>query len=218
MKNENSLKFSPQVIWFPSITVFLIWLVYWFEIKFGYNFNEFGIYPREIKGLLGVVFSPFIHSDTTHLFNNSIPLFVLLMAVLYFYRQVAFKLLLYGVLLSGFITWLIGRDSYHIGASGIIYMLFSFTFFSGVIKKHYRLIALSLAIIFLYGSMVWYIFPTDKNISWEGHLSGFLLGLFFAFIYRNRGMVKEEYQFSKTDFDLLFDEEGNLINEEESEN
>jgi len=218
MKNDYQLKFHKNVLWIPVLSVVIIWAVYWVEIQFGYNFNKFGILPRNFMGLRGIFLSHFIHSDISHLFNNSVPLFVLLAVLFYFYKDVSFKVLIYGILLSGFFSWFIGRDSYHIGASGVIYLLFSFIFFSGIFKKHFRLIAMSLVVIFLYGSMIWLIFPTEDRISWEGHLAGFLTGLFFAYFYRKKGIVKEEYQFSETPFDLLFDEHGQLIQHEEHEN
>jgi membrane associated rhomboid family serine protease len=168
------------------------------------------VYPRTLEGFRGVFLTHFIHSSTSHLFNNSIPLFVLLSSLFYFYKEVAYKVLALGGFFTGFITWIIARDSFHIGASGIVYLLFSFVFFSGMIRKHYRLVALSLIIIFLYGSMIWYVLPIKEGMSWEGHLSGFLTGLLFAIIYRKKGIVREEYQFKETDFDLLFDEQGNF--------
>ena len=152
MKQHDELQYSKYIFTIPFIIVAVVWFVYWVEIKFGFNFNKYGVFPRTFKGLRGIIFSPFIHIDTSHLFNNSIPLFVLSSMLLYFYKEVATKVLVYGVLLSGLITWIIGRESYHIGASGLIYVLFSFTFFSGIIKGHFRLIAASLVIIFLYGS------------------------------------------------------------------
>ncbi len=211
MQNDHNLKFHRNVVWIPVISILIIWFVYWLEITFGYNFNKYGIMPRNLVGLRGVFLSHFIHSDTSHLFNNSIPLFVLMASLFYFYRKVAVRVLIYGILLSGLLNWTIGRESYHIGASGVIYLLFSFVFFSGVFRKHYRLIAISLVVIFLYGSMIWLILPTEDRISWEGHLSGFLIGLLYAYLYRKKGLVKEDYQFSKTEFDLLFDENGNFI-------
>ncbi|MDB9928318.1 rhomboid family intramembrane serine protease [Flavobacteriaceae bacterium] len=210
MQIDSSLTYHKNVLWVPIVAIVAIWLIYWVEITFGYNFNTYGILPREIKGLRGVLFSPFIHSDASHLSSNSIPLFVLLASLFYFYRKIAHKVLIYGILFSGLFCWIIARDSYHIGASGVIYLLFSFIFFSGIIRKHYRLIAMSLVVIFLYGGMIWFIIPTEDRISWEGHLSGFLIGLLFAFLYRKKGIVKEQYQFSETEFDLLFDENGNF--------
>jgi hypothetical protein len=79
---------------------------------------------------------------------------------------------------------------------------------------------MSLVVIFLYGSMMWFILPTEDRISWEGHLSGFLMGLLFSILFRKKGIVKEQYQFSETEFDLLFDENGNLTpsrNDEETQ-
>ena len=210
MQIDSSLTYHKNVLWVPIVAIVAIWLIYWVEITFGYNFNTYGILPREIKGLRGILFSPFIHSDASHLSSNSIPLFVLLASLFYFYRKIAHKVLIYGILFSGLFCWIIARDSYHIGASGVIYLLFSFIFFSGIIRKHYRLIAMSLVVIFLYGGMIWFIIPTEDRISWEGHLSGFLIGLLFAFLYRKKGIVKEQYQFSETEFDLLFDENGNF--------
>ena len=154
--------------------------------------------------------SPFIHSDVSHLFNNSAPLFALMASLFYFYKELAFKILFVGTILTGFLCWSFARDSYHIGASGVIYLLFSFIFFSGIIRKHFRLIAMSLVVIFLYGSMIWFILPTENRISWEGHLSGVLIGLLFSILLRKKGIVKEQYQFSETEFDLLFDENGNF--------
>ena len=215
MQNDQTLSYHKNVFLIPTIAIVIIWVVYWIEIHFGFNFNKYGIFPRDFKGLRGIFLSPLIHSDTSHLFNNSVPLFVLLASLFYFYRKIAIKVLLYGIFLSGLLGWTIGRESYHIGASGVIYLLFSFIFFSGIIRKHFRLIAMSLVTIFLYGSMIWLILPTEDRISWEGHLSGFLIGIFFAFFYRKKGITKEEFQFSKTEFDLLFDENGNLIQEED---
>jgi membrane associated rhomboid family serine protease len=219
MKIKNQLKISKGIFLIPSSFVLSIWFIYWVEIYFDFNFNKFGILPRDIVGLRGVFFTHFIHGDFKHLFNNSIPLFILLLSLVYFYKEIAFKVLIFGGLLSGIFTWLIAREAYHIGASGVVYLLFSFIFFSGMIRKHYRLIALSMIVIFLYGSMIWYVLPIKEGMSWEGHLSGFLTGMVFAFFYRNKGIKKEEYLFTQTSFDLLFDKNGNYSPpEEKSEN
>ena len=210
MNDDNQLKLKGSIFLIPLVYVVSIWLLYWIEITFSFNFNKYGVFPRTLMGFRGVFLTHFIHSNTNHLFNNSIPLFVLLSSLFYFYKEVAYKVLFFGGFFTGFITWMIARESYHIGASGIVYLLFSFVFFSGIIKKHYRLVALSLIVIFLYGSMIWYILPIKDGMSWEGHLSGFLVGVFFAIIYRNKGIVKEEHQFIETELDTMFDENGNF--------
>ena len=199
----------------PLYLVLFLWIIFWIEVKYGYNFNKYGIYPRTLVGLRGVLFSPFIHGDIKHLYHNSIPLFVLLFSLFYFYRKIAFKVFVYGTIFTGILTWSFARESYHIGASGTIYLLFSFIFFSGIIRKNYRLIAVSLMVIFLYGSMVWYLLPVKEEISWEGHLSGFIVGILFAFYFRKTGPQNFKYEweqenYQKDDFDLLFDDDGNF--------
>jgi membrane associated rhomboid family serine protease len=210
MQTDISLTYHKNVLLVPMVTICVIWFIYWVEIRYGYNFNKYGIFPRSFRGLRGVFLSPFIHNDVSHLFNNSVPLFALMASLFSFYKEIAFKILLIGTILTGLLCWSFARDSYHIGASGVIYLLFSFIFFSGIIRKYFRLIAMSLVVIFLYGSMMWFILPTENRISWEGHLSGFLMGLLFSILFRKKGIVKEQYQFSETEFDLLFDENGNF--------
>ncbi len=209
--SQKEFTFSTWILAVPLYLVLFIWLVFWYEVKFGYNFNTYGIHPRHWLGLRGVFLSPFIHGDVKHLYHNSAPLFVLMFSLFYFYREIAWRVLLYGALLTGLLTWMIGRNSYHIGASGIIYMLFSFIFLSGVLRKNYKLVAVSLMVIFLYGSMVWYVLPVKESISWEGHLSGLLIGIAFAIYYRNEGPQKFKYDWEKDnyipdEFDQLFEE------------
>jgi membrane associated rhomboid family serine protease len=210
MQKSESI-FSKKFIIIPVIAVFSIWLLYFFEIKFGNNFNRYGIYPQTLTGLRGIIFSPFLHSSFEHLFSNSIPLLVMLASLYYFYEGIATKVLLWGIFLTGMLTWSFARPSYHIGASGVVYFLVSFIFFSGVFRKYYRLAAVSLIVVFLYGSTVWYIFPIKEEISWEGHSSGFLVGFIFAFIFKKNGPQPEKFVFSHNpEFDELFDEHGNF--------
>ena len=205
-EEHKQFKFSPVVIGFPLYFVLVLWIVYWVEVNYNLYFNKYGIYPRTITGLRGIIFSPFIHSGLKHLFNNSVPLFILLTALFYFYRKIAYKILLYGIVFSGLLTWVIARDANHIGASGIVYLLFSFILFSGIFRKYNRLIAVSLIVIFLYGSMIWYILPIKEEISWEGHLSGFIFGLLFAFIYRKHGPQKVKYYWEEDGYEETIEE------------
>ncbi|MGJ8734156.1 rhomboid family intramembrane serine protease [Cellulophaga fucicola] len=218
MINNNYFKFSYSVLLVPIIAVLIIWTVFLVEIQFKVNFNNYGVYPRTLSGLKGILFSPFIHGSLKHLYSNTLPLAILSTALVYFYKPVAFKVLFYGTLLSGLITWLIGRPSYHIGVSGVIYLLASFIFFKGVFAKHYRLIALSLFVVFVYGSMLWYILPIKDGISWEGHLGGFLTGLFFAYFLKadipkpkKYAWEEDNYNEEADEFLSHFDENGNFI-------
>ncbi len=186
----------------PGIIVFLMWLVKIIEILFELDLTGGGIYPLEIEGLRGILFSPFIHDDFKHLFNNTLPLFFLSTALFYFYSDVALKIFGWTYFITGLLVWFAGRHAWHIGASGLLYGLASFLFFSGIIRKYFRLIALSLLIVFLYGSMVWGMFPDIyKNVSWESHMLGFISGIILTIAYRNEGPQPPVYEWMEDDDD-----------------
>jgi membrane associated rhomboid family serine protease len=192
----------------PGIFIFLMWLVKIIEILFNIDFSSFGIYPLTARGLQGIILSPFIHADFEHLFNNSLPLFLLTVALFYFYSEIALRVFIWTFFLTGFLVWIAGRDAWHIGASGLVYGLASFLFFSGIIRRYFRLIALSLLIVFLYGSMVWGLFPgIYKNVSWESHMLGFFSGIALSVWYRKEGPQRPSYEW--------LDEEENGRNGEE---
>jgi membrane associated rhomboid family serine protease len=179
----------------PGIFISLMWLVKVVEILFGIDLSSFGIYPLTVRGLQGIIFSPFIHADFEHLFNNSLPLFLLTVALFSFYSAVALRVFIWTFFLTGFLVWLAGRDAWHIGASGLVYGLASFLFFSGIIRRYFRLIALSLLIVFLYGSMVWGLFPgIYKNVSWESHMLGFFSGVALSVWYSKEGPQRPSYE------------------------
>lgn len=218
MTEDRYFKFTYNVLLVPMAAVLLIWVVFWIEVRFRVNLNDLGVYPRTLKGLRGVLFSPFIHGSLSHLYNNTIPVAVLSAALVYFYRDVAFRVLVIGFFVSGILTWIMGRPSYHIGASGMIYVLASFIFFKGAFTRHFRLMALSLIVVFIYGSMLWYIFPVKEGISWEGHLAGFITGLLLALFVkanipkpRKYAWEHEDYNEEEDEFLRHFDEDGNFI-------
>jgi membrane associated rhomboid family serine protease len=187
-------KFFLSII-IPGIFVILMWLVKVIEVLFEADFSNLGIFPRSAKGLAGIFFSPFIHGNFEHLLNNSLPFFLLSVALFYFYSEIALRVFSWTYLLTGILVWLGGREAWHIGASGLVYGLASFLFFSGIIRKYFRLIALSLLVVFLYGQMVWGIFPgIYKNVSWESHMLGFFSGIMLAIWYRKEGPQMPVYE------------------------
>jgi membrane associated rhomboid family serine protease len=201
----------------PGTFIFLIWLVKIVEVLFEIDFSGFGIYPLTIRGLPGIIFSPFVHADFKHLCNNSIPLFFLCVALFYFYSEVALKVLIFTYFLTGFLVWIAGREAWHIGASGLVYGLASFLFFSGIIRRYFRLIALSLLVVFLYGSMVWGMFPDIyKNVSWESHMLGFFSGVLLSVWFKNDGPQKPVYDWMIDENDIE-EEENEVVGEEENE-
>ena len=192
--NKSEKKEFFNILFFPFLFLLVMWLVKLIELQFELSFIKFGVSPQKLLGLRGILFSPFIHKDFTHLFNNSYPILILGGFVFSVYRKIAWQIFIWLFFISGFWLWIIGRPSLHIGASGLIYALASFLFISGLIRRDPRLAAISLVIIFLYGSMIWGILPTKDSVSWEGHLSGFSAGILVAFFYRNEGPRRKKYQ------------------------
>lgn len=201
---DNSLVDDKQVLrkkiklaLFPAaVFCVFLWLVFVVDMSglIDYNFSKLGIYPLKLRGLAGILFSPFIHASFSHLVSNTIPLFVLISLIFYFYNQIAFKSMSLLWILSGFLTWLIGRSSYHVGASGLVFALVFYLFFSGLLRRYIRLSAVSLVVAFAYGGTVWSMLPVtefiDVSISWEAHLSGAVAGLIVAFLYKDQGPQK----------------------------
>ena len=188
----------------PALFILVLFVVEWIEHTYGMRFAKYGVLPRTLEGLKGVLLSPFIHSDWKHFTNNALPLFVLTATLGFFYKGIAKEVFLWSWLMSGLWLWAIGRPSFHIGASGLLYALASFLFFSGFIRKHTKLMSISMFVVFLYGGMVWGIFPMKKHISWEGHLAGALAGLILAYWFKDNGPPKQVYQY---EIDELLEEQ-----------
>ncbi|HEC44575.1 MAG TPA: rhomboid family intramembrane serine protease [Bacteroides sp.] len=183
---EEKRKFYHSLV-FPAFFLLVIWTIKVTEFALDLSFSHLGLFPLKAEGLKGIFFSPLIHSDFKHLFDNSIPLFFLSVAIFYFYRPVAYRVFFLIWFVGGLIVWLTARPAYHIGASGLVYGFASFVFFSGIIRRNINLLAISLLVVFLYGGLVWGVFPYDFRISWESHLVGGLAGLGMAFYFRSYG-------------------------------
>lgn len=183
-----------NALFFPILFLIIIWSVKIIEHVFDLSFVNYGILPQKVSGLTGILLYPFIHKDFTHLINNSYPILILGGILFRFYKKIALQSFIWLFLISGFWLWIIGRPGFHIGASGIIYSLAGFLFLSGIIRRHRRLSAISLLVVFLYGSMIWGLLPIKSTVSWEGHLSGFLAGLLVAVFFRKEGPKRQKYQ------------------------
>lgn len=174
-------------LWYPSWLVVLLVAVKWLDIALKLHLAEYAIYPRTLHGLFGVLITPLVHADFHHLVSNAIPLLVLGSVLCYFYREVALRVFFFSYLFSGLMVWVFARPSYHIGASGLVYAFASFLFFSGIVRKYAPLITISLLVVFLYGYLIWGVFPIDPLVSWEGHLWGGICGGVLAFVFRAEG-------------------------------
>lgn len=181
----------------PLLIVAVMWVVKIIEVSLNIDFGRYGVTPHTAHGLIGILTLPFLHGSWEHLLSNSVPILVLGTALYYCYPTLANQVLLITYLASGLITWCIGNpESTHIGASALVYGLNFFLISSGFIRGNRMLIVISLIMVFLYGSFIWGMIPSlaiPQNISWEGHLSGAIIGVLLAVFLRKEGPQKEVY-------------------------
>ena len=172
----------------------LLWAVHLLQLLSQSDFGNYGIFPREMFGLRGVLFAPLIHdhSDIRHLLSNSAPVVILSTIILYFYRRVATRSMLMIYLLTGLTVWLFARRVFHIGASGLVYGMVSFVFWSGIFRRSLKSVILALIVTILYSGYFWGILPNQEGISWESHLLGALTGIFTAYWYKEEIEADEE--------------------------
>jgi membrane associated rhomboid family serine protease len=191
-----------STLFYPLLFVIGIWFVFLLQNTIPFNFSKLGVLPRDSAGLLGIITSVFIHGDINHIASNTLPLLVLGMMLFYFYKKIAMPVFFWLWLVSGVWLWIGGRNhasypTYHIGASTLVYGLAAFLFFSGLFRRHLRLMVVSALVVFLYGGIVWGIFPIKQEISWEGHLFGMIAGIIIAFNYRKEGPKRRVYQWEE---------------------
>ncbi|MCB9033562.1 MAG: rhomboid family intramembrane serine protease [Chitinophagales bacterium] len=162
-----------------------MWLIYLLGFFLKIDLGILGIYPRAINSLLGIITSPFIHGSFEHLISNTFPFIILMLLFLYTHQRYSF--LIFGLiyLSTNILVWIFARPAYHIGASGLVYGLASYLFFTGFYRNNMLSIAVSLIVALLYGGLVWGIVPYDSSVSWEAHLFGAICGFVVAILFRN---------------------------------
>lgn len=200
-KQDKKKFFGSLVI--PAILVTLMWAVKIVEISLDVKLGRYGLVPHTAHGLLGILTLPFLHGGWEHLMANSVPVIVLGTALYYFYPTLANRVMLVSYLGSGLLTWCLGDPSTtHVGASALIYSLNLFLIISGFIRGNRQLTVIALIMVFLYGSFIWGMIPSlarPQNISWEGHLSGAIIGMVLAFLLRKEGPQKEVHHWEEDD-------------------
>ena len=224
MDKEEKRRFFGSML-FPGLLVLFLWAIKLIEAGFQVSFAEYGLKPQAFVGLRGILFSPLLHADWAHLSSNSVPLFLLAAGLFYYYGKKAPVIFILCWLVTGVWVWIFAVGTgVHIGASGVVYALATFHFTGGILRREPRMMAFSLLVVFLYGSLVWGISPDffpGKNISWESHLLGGLAGVVIAFAYRGEGPQRKIYQWDDVDDEdieyiddeSITDEEYNKINE-----
>lgn len=189
----------------PALLVTLMWVVKIAEMAFSVDLTEWGLHPQTTRGLWGILTLPFLHGSWEHLLTNSVPVLVLGTTLYYCYPTLANRVMLLTWIATGVLTWCIGSPtSIHVGASALIYGLNLFLIMSGFIRGNRLLIVISLIMVFLYGGFIWGMIPALaklQNISWEGHLSGAIVGTALAFIFKKEGPQKEVHHWDEDDDD-----------------
>lgn len=181
-KNQNRVFESFK---YASIFIVVFWVIQFLQI-IGFELHTYGILPRTQDGLIGVITSPFIHGSIQHLIANTIPFFILSFLLFLSHSKKGILYLILIWLTTGIFTWLIGRESWHIGVSGVIYGLASFLILSGFLSKNWKLIVVSIIVFTLYYGLIWGIFPTERSVSWEGHLAGLVSGILWAILFKKK--------------------------------
>jgi membrane associated rhomboid family serine protease len=162
----------------------VLWSILIVDTVFGLHLARFGLRPGTLGGLAGIFTAPLLHGGFEHLLSNTLPLFISLTATLYLYPRSATRVVPLIWLGSGLLGWAIGRPTLHIGSSGLIYGLLAYVFVGGILRNDMRSVSVSLLVGFLYGSMIWGVLPTRPHMSWELHLTGAVIGVVLAFVYR----------------------------------
>lgn len=201
---------SAATLLYPTGMLTLMWLGFLLQ-NLGLFRNCWGaIIPLVPSGLKGVFLSPLLHGSMDHLLSNSIPIFILLALLFHFYPTLGRKILFGGWLFTGLLVWLLppidiftGSYMYTctIGASGVVYVLAFFLFFSGVFRWNMKLLTVSMLVALYYGSLVWGVLPEElfsgsevpSNISWQSHLAGATVGTVMAFAFKKAGEKKKKY-------------------------
>jgi membrane associated rhomboid family serine protease len=173
----------------------LIWVAFLFEEFMHVPLKRFGLQPRSLEGLWGIIGMFFLHGSWEHILHNSMGFAVLNTLLFYIYRKISIPVFLFIFVCTPILVWFFARPSNHIGASGVIYGLFGFLLFGGLLTEHPILRRVTLVVVLYYGSLIWWIFPIKSEISWEGHLSGFIVGILCAAFYRNQFPKRPKFQF-----------------------
>ncbi|MEP6655715.1 MAG: rhomboid family intramembrane serine protease [Betaproteobacteria bacterium] len=163
--------------------VAVLWLVS--LLGWGLELERFGVRPRQWIGLPGILVAPVLHAGFIHLIANSLPLVVLGTTMLQLYPTAAFRVLPTIYFGPGIVVWVFARGGVHVGASGLVYGLFSYIFVAGLIRRDRRAIAASLLVAFMYGALVWGVLPITNGVSWETHLAAALIGTAMAIVQRH---------------------------------
>jgi len=164
-----------------------MWLVFSVEFLGFFGIKKYGIIPRTVDGLIGIFSAPLLHGSVSHIVSNTVPLLFLGAVLFFFYHKIAGRVFIGCYFMTNIMVWLFARTANHIGASGLIYGLAFFLMFSGLFRRDLLSFFISVVVIFLYGYIIYGIFPSSVGVSWESHLFGAVVGVFLSYVMRKSG-------------------------------
>jgi membrane associated rhomboid family serine protease len=191
-----------ESIFITALFLGLILVIHVIKLMGWVETTSWGVYPREVWGMQGILLGPLVHGSVKHLLSNATPLLVTLFILHYFYRKVAMRSLLMIWVFTGTVVWLLANSAWHIGASGVVYGLVSFIFWTGVFRKNKKSVVLAMIMLILYSGMFEGILPNEPGISWESHLYGSIVGIFTAWWFKSEqedDEIEQAIVFEKTD-------------------
>jgi membrane associated rhomboid family serine protease len=179
--------FSSTVV--PFRFVFLMWVVFYLEILLQIPLKFFGIWPRTIPGLIGILTAPLLHGNVIHLISNTIPMLFLGSVLFYFYSGIGGKVFMRAYFWTNLLVWIFARPANHIGASGVVFAIAFFLIFFGFFRRDFLSIFISIVVVILYGGVFFEVIPQDPMVSYESHLAGALVGIVSAVNFANQKNV-----------------------------
>lgn len=186
MSSDSSF-FGSSVV--PFRLVFFMWAAFYLEYTFGWPLTLFGIHPRTLFGLIGIVTAPLLHGSLLHLVSNTVPMLFLGSVLFFFYRRIGGDVFIRAYFWTNLLVWLFARPANHIGASGVVYALAFFLIFFGLFRRDFLSLFISIVVVILYGGVFYGVLPTDPFISWESHFAGALVGIMTAVTYARQKKV-----------------------------
>ena len=195
MESDNPVLLKPIAIK-VILAIIVLWIIKGLQVTFSWDLGVYGVFPRSVDGLVGIITAPLIHGSFEHLFSNTLALFILTTALFYEYPKAAKWTFIIIYIGSGLGVWLFARETYHYGASGLTHGMLFFLFLIGILRRDKPAMAIAMIVFFLYGSMVWGVLPTEESISFESHLFGALMGIICAILFRKNDPKPPEKKYS----------------------
>ena len=183
--NFENIELNGELIancYYIIIFIGLIWLVEIINLISGHSLNRLGLLPRSLSGIIGIFFAPFLHNGISHVSLNTIPFITLGGLVILVSKQLFIETTIFIIVISGAATWVFGRGARHVGASSLIFGYFGFLVANGWNDREFKSIAIAAVAVMFYGGILWFVRPTRKAVSWEGHLFGLAAGICKVFV------------------------------------